>query len=127
MSALRKAMESLPLRSRRALALRFGAGLEWREMAMALDDSPLLVAAHTQAAVTSLRTALAHDWPVAGPDFVTPDNIEEAICSGAPVPSGLRERILRRVELYDLRLKGGRPSFNGRLRAFLLRFKHAIT
>jgi hypothetical protein len=127
MAALREALDQLPLRARRALALRFGAGLEWQEMAVALEEPPLLVAADTQDALKSLRVSLARTWPSGGGDFVNAKNLEEAICSGVRVPAGLRDRILNRIASHERHGMGVGLAARARLRSLLLRFRHVIT
>jgi hypothetical protein len=98
LAAVRDCIEQLPPRSRRLVALHFGAGLTHEEIGQVLSMPRPTVSHGIREALKRLKESLARAGVAAIAFPREAGTLGEAICSGCPPPAGFCERVMARLD-----------------------------
>lgn len=94
LSALRSALDRLPLPERQVVALHFGAELSQEEIGAALGATQQAISYRLKRALETLRENLARAGFAAAAPWLGAAGLHQALTSGLEAPAGLRERVL---------------------------------
>jgi len=118
--ALRRTLDDLPLEERQLVALHFAGGLSHEEISQAMAVKRSEVEHQLAEAQKLIRRKLA-DEGIEMAQQISAGSLTDAICSGYPVPPGLFERVMRKVEQHcatDGSLDAGKQWGGGRVTLF---------
>jgi len=97
LDAIRRQVERLPALDRSLLALHYAGELSPKEIADGMSMPTRTVTSRIRAAMDTVRCKLVEDGVSLPNNAVTPEHLVAAICTGVPVPDGLREKVLDAV------------------------------
>jgi hypothetical protein len=98
LAILRNRIHDLPVDQRAIVALRYGAGFALPEIASALERREGTVARGLEEALELLRGDVVSAGFPAGVWARHREMLRRALLTATPVPAGLRERILKRID-----------------------------
>ncbi len=101
-SALRRFLGQLPIPERQLVALYFGGGLSHEEIAASFSLPRPTVSFKIKKTLETLRTNLAQAGFAAAAPLLTDEGVGAALCSGLEAPSGLREKVMGRLDQATL-------------------------
>lgn len=110
LSAVGDCIEQLPDKSRRLVALHFGAGLTHEEIGQVLSMPRSTVSHGIRDALRRLKGSLARAGVAAIALPTETEVLGEAICSGYPVPAGLCQRVMARMDALGAAAESARQS-----------------
>ena len=114
LDALVKALDELPLVDRQLVALYYGGGLTKGEIAQKMSTTRSAISMRIKKSHARLCSHLSQaGYPAMDPQL-SAAALNEAICTGSPVPPGLYERVLEQVERHRARLVSIRASRRSR-------------
>ncbi len=97
LEAIRRQVESLPVLDRSLLALHYAGELSPKEIADGMSLSTNTVTARIRQSLEVVTVNLRHQGVRLPGPILPPDYLVAAICTGVPVPNGLREKVLGAV------------------------------
>ncbi len=110
LTALVKALDELPLVDRQLVALYYGGGLTKGEIAQKMSTTRSAISMRIKRSHARLCAHLSQAGYPAMDPMLNAAALNEAICTGSPVPPGLYERVLEQVERHRSRLASIRAS-----------------
>ncbi len=102
MEVLRDGVAKLPEAERQVIALHCGGELSLAEISSVLDLPRNTVSLRMRSAQERLAQELTEEIDADAASEVNPKMIGKAICSGSQVPSGMLDRIMTRIERFEL-------------------------